>query len=349
MKIKPIKFKNKLVGENQKCYIIAEIGSNFDGSLTKAKKLIRLAKLSGADAVKFQTFTAENLISKSGFDEKNAFQKNWKKSVWDTYKSAEFPRKWHKILNDYSKKLQIHFFTSPWDFEAVDMLNDLNPPAIKIGSGDITYNKILRYIGSKRKPVILATGASTMKEVENAVKVIKSTGNSKIILLHSVTQYPSVIEEANLLVLNKMKEKFKLNVGYSDHSPGSLIAIASVTLGACIIEKHFTENPNLTGPDHPHSMDPKSFQSMVKDIRLLQYALGNGIKKVEKTEKETRIIQRRGIWTTSAIAKGEEFTEENVKALRPALGISISKYDSVLGKSAKKNFHAYQPIKEKDL
>ena len=349
MKIKPIKFKNKLVGENQKCYIIAEIGSNFDGSLVKAKKLIKLAKQSGADAVKFQSFTAEGLIVNDGFDQKTAFQAKWKHSVWDTYKKAEFPRQWHKELNEFSKKIGIHFFTSPWDFEAVDMLDELNPPAIKIGSGDITYLEILKYIGSKNKPVILATGASTMKEVEKAVKTIKSTGNHKIILLHSVTQYPSLIEEANLLVLKKLRDKFQLNVGYSDHSPGLIVPLASVTLGAKIIEKHFTDDPNLTGPDHPHSMNPKSFADMVNNIRLLEKSLGNGIKKVENSEKQTRIIQRRGIWTVKSIEKGEKFTENNLKVLRPAVGISAEKYNFIIGKKSKKKFKIYSPIKLKDL
>lgn len=349
MKIKPIRFKNRLVGENQSCYIIAEIGSNFDGSLIKAKKLIKLAKLSGADAVKFQVFTAKGLILKQGFEKKTAFQAKWKNSVWDTYKKAEFPRKWHKELNEFSKKIDIHFFTSPWDFEAVDMLDELNPPAIKIGSGDITYLEILKYIGEKNRPVILATGASTIKEIENAVRVIKSTGNQKIILLHSVTQYPSPIEEANLLVLGELKKKFQLNVGYSDHSSGSLVPIASVALGACVIEKHFTYNPSLPGPDHPHSMDPKSFAEMVNNIRLLEKALGDGIKKIENSERETRIIQRRGIWTIKPIVKTEKFNKYNLRALRPALGVSVIKYNSILGKRAKKKFSAYHVIKEKDL
>jgi sialic acid synthase SpsE len=349
LKIKPIKFKNKLVGENQKCYIIAEIGSNFDGSLVKAKKLIKLAKNSGADAVKFQVFTAEGLIIRQGFEQKTAFQAKWKNSVWDTYRKAEFPRKWHKELNEFSKKMGIHFFTSPWDFEAVDMLDELNPPAIKIGSGDITYLEILKYIGSKKRPVILATGASTVKEVENAVNAIKSTGNQQIILLHSVTQYPSPIEDANLLVLEELRKKFQLNVGYSDHSPGSLVALASVTLGARIIEKHFTDNPNLTGPDHPHSMDPKSFSLMIKNIRILEKALGNGMKKIERSEKETKIIQRRGIWTIKPIKKGEKFSKENISAVRPVIGVSASKFGFILGKKAKRNFLAYKPIKVQDI
>jgi len=267
MVISSIKIGKATVGIGNPCYIVAEIGSNFDGSLSKAKKLIKLAKQSGANAVKFQSFLTKNLLSKNGFEKKSAFQNSWKNSVWETYERAELPRKWHQELSQYSKKNGIDFFTSPWDFDAVDLLDSLDVPAYKIGSGDITYLKILKYIGKKKKPILLGTGASTIQEISQAVKTIKSTGNNKIILLQSITQYPSPIESANYLVLNTLKKKFKLNVGYSDHSHGMLVALASVALDACVIEKHFTDNPKLKGPDHPHSMDPKSFQKMVESIR----------------------------------------------------------------------------------
>lgn len=347
--LKPIKIGNRLVGNGHKCYIIAEIGSNFNGNLAQAKKLIRLAKKCGADAAKFQSFITEQLISKKGFEKKSAFQKKWKKSVWRVYKNAELPRAWHKELNMYAKKIGIHFFSSPWDFDAVDLLEKLNVPVFKIGSGDITYLEMLKYIGSIHKPILLATGASTMNEIEEAVKTIKSTGNNQIILLHSVVQYPSPIQDANLKVLNTFKQKFKLNVGYSDHSPGMLVALSSVALGACVIEKHFTLNPKLPGPDHPHSLDPKAFEEMVHSIRLLENAMGDGIKKVQPSEKETRIIQRRGIWTVKKIEKGERFSNENIKALRPDLGISASKYELIIGKKAKRNFNPYKPVNKADF
>lgn len=347
--LKSIKIGNQNVGEGNPCYIIVEIGSNFDGSLAKAKKLIKLAKECGADAAKFQSFKTEKLLSKRGFEKKSAFQARWKKSVWQVYKEAEFPRSWHKELNQYAKKIGIHFFTSPWDFEAVDLLKKLNVPAIKVGSGDITHLEILKHIGRTKKPVLLATGASTMDEVTNAIKAIRSTGNKKIILMHSVTQYPSPIDEANIHAIKSLEKKFKLNVGYSDHSPGSLVVLASIALGASVIEKHFTLNPKTKGPDHPHSMDPKSFSKMVHDIRTLEKALGSGIKKVEKSEKETRILQRRGLWTISKIKKNQRFGSKNVEALRPVLGLPASKYQSVIGKKAKRGFSEYEPIRQKDI
>lgn len=349
MILKPVKIGNKVVGEGSRVYVIAEIGSNFDGNLIKAKRLIKLAKECDADAVKFQSFKTELLLSPKGFEKKSAFQSRWTDSVWNTYKKAEFPREWHLELNSYAKKIGIHFFTSPWDFEAVDLLEDLNVPAIKVGSGDITYLEILKYIARKKKPIILATGASNIKEVSDAVRTIKSAGNNQIILMHAVVQYPSPIEEANLNALKSLRQKFNLNVGYSDHSPGSLIALASVAQGACVIEKHFTLDPKSKGPDHPHSMDPISFKKMIQEIRILEKALGNGTKIPAKSERETRIIQRRGIWTIKEIKKGEKFTVENIMALRPSIGISASKYDKLIGIKAKKHFKPYEVIRESDF
>jgi len=333
-----------MVGEGYSCYVIAEIGSNFDGSFMKAKKLIKLAKKCGADAAKFQSFKTEELLSRNGFERKSAFQSRWKKSVWQVYKDAELPRKWHKELNNYAKKIGIHFFTSPWDFDAVDLLKKLNVPAIKVGSGDITYLEILKKIGSLKKPIFLATGASTIKEVSDAIKAIKSVGNHKIILMHSVTQYPSPIEQANLNVLQTLMKNFRLNVGYSDHSPGSLVPLASVALGASVIEKHFSLNPKSKGPDHLHSMSPKSFAKMVQDIRTLEKALGDGQKRIEKSEKETRIVQRRGIWTIKKIKKGEKFNNNNIKPLRPVKGMSASNYKEILGRKATRDFRPYESL-----
>jgi len=344
MKIKSIRIDDKIVGEGHNSYIIAEIGSNFNGSLSMAKKLIRLAKESGADAAKFQSFITEKLLSKKGFEKKLAFQSKWKKSTWEIYKEAELPRKWTKELNDYAKKIGIHFFSSPWDFEAVDMLQKLDVPVFKIGSGDITYHKILKYIALKKKPILLATGGSNLKEVKDAINVIKSTGNNKIILMHSVMQYPSPIDEANLNAMVTLRNKFKLDVGYSDHSPGSLVVLGSIALGSRVIEKHFTLDPKLNGPDHPHSLSPESFKEMVKKIRLLEKAMGDGIKKSVKSEQDTIIIQRRGIWTVKKITKGEKLTEDNIKALRPMRGISASKYKMIIGGKSKKNYKAFEPI-----
>ncbi len=347
--IKPIKIGGRYIGTKSNCYVIAEIGSNFNGKISNAKKLIKLAKDVGADAAKFQSFVPEKIISKHGFKKKLAFQAKWKKSVWEVYDEAQLPLSWHEELSRYAKSVGIDFMSTPYYYEAVDKLVKLKIPAIKIGSGEITNLEFLKYVGKTKKPILLATGASTMREVEEAVSTIKSTGNRKIILMQTITQYPSPIVEANLRVMETFREKFKLNVGYSDHSPGNLVVLASVALGSCVIEKHFTANTKLCGPDHVHSLDTKNFRQMVQNIRLLERALGNGIKKVEKSERETRIIQRRGIWIIKKISKGQQFNKSNTDVLRPMFGVPASKYRQIIGKIAKRNFEAYEPIKERDL
>ena len=349
MKIKPIKIGKKFVGDNHPCYIIAEIGSNFDGSFSKAKKMIKLAKAAGADAAKFQSFTTEQILSRKGFETKTTFQSGWKKPVWDVYKDAEFPLSWHKKLNEYAKKIGIDFLSTPYNSQAVNLLKKINVPAIKIGSGDITDIEFLKFVGKTKKPIFLATGASTMKEVKEAIKAIKSNGNNRIVLMQSITQYPSPIEEANLEVLTTYKKKFSLNVGYSDHSPGSLVMLSSVVLGSCVVEKHFTDNEKLKGPDHPHSMNPNQFAKMVNDIRLIESAKGNGIKKVEKSEKETRIIQRRSVFTITKIKKGQKFTRKNIRTLRPFIGLSASEFGKIINKKAKRNLKEFIPITLKDF
>ncbi len=347
--IKPVKIGRKYLGANSSCYVIAEIGSNFNGRISNAKKLIKLAKDVGADAAKFQSFVPEKIISRRGFEKKLVFQAKWKKSVWEVYNEAQLPLSWHEELSRYAKSVGIDFMSTPYYYEAVDEMVKLKVPAIKIGSGEITNLEFLKYVGKTMKPILLATGASTMQEVEEAVSAIRSTGNRKIILMQAITQYPSPIAEANLKVIETFREKFKLNVGYSDHSLGSLVILASVAMGACVIEKHFTANTKLRGPDHVHSLDTRDFRQMVQNIRLLEGSLGDGIKKVEKSERETRIIQRRGVWTIKKISKGEIFSKSNVDVLRPTLGIPASKYGLVTGKAAKRNFLAYEPIKERDL
>ena len=275
--IKPIKIGSRLVGNNLKCYIIAEIGSNFNGKISSAKKLIKLAKESGADAAKFQSFTPETIISRRGFEKKVAFQAKWKKSVWEVYDEAQLPFTWHKELSDYAKTIEIDFMSSPYNYEAVDLLVRLNVPAIKIGSGEITNLEFLKYVGKTMKPILLAVGASTMHEVREAIMTIRSTGNKKIILMQATTQCPSPIEDANLNVLEMFKRQLKINVGYSDHSTGDLAILGSVALGACVIEKHFTEDTKMNGPDHPHSLDPTGFREMVKKVRMMENALVAGL------------------------------------------------------------------------
>lgn len=339
-----IRIENRLVGDGQPVYIVAELGSNFDGSLEQAKKLVDLAKECGADAIKFQSFLADKLISKESFKEKVSYQAKWGKSVYQMYKDAEFPRQWHKEISDYCKRTGITYFSTPYDKEAVDLLDEIDVPAFKIGSGDINFISLMKHIAEKGKPVILGTGASTLGEIDEAIKAIRSTGNEDIILLQCITNYPSSIEQANIRAMVTLRNAFKVNVGYSDHTPGSIVPIGSVALGACMIEKHFTFDKSRQGPDHPFAMDVPEFKQMVRDVRLMEMALGSYIKEPVPAEKETIILQRRCIYAAREIPKGTLIGEDMLTVLRPDKGIKPKFIDIVIGREAKIDIRKGEPI-----
>ncbi|MGC1132298.1 MAG: N-acetylneuraminate synthase family protein [Nitrososphaeraceae archaeon] len=344
-----ISIGHRCLKKYESIYIIAEIGSNHDSNLSRAKNLIQLAKECGADAAKFQCFRAEDLISTEGFKKKMSFQSKWKKSVWDTYLSAEMPREWHYELADFSKSQGIDFFTSPWDPNAVELLAEIKSPAIKIGSGDIDNYELLNLAAMTGKPILLGTGASTLSDIEAAVNKIKAAGNDQIILMHSVVNYPSDINQANIRALMAMETSFGLPVGYSDHSVGDLVVISSVSLGAVAVEKHFTDDNTRSGPDHLHSMTPPEFSEMISKVRTLQKALGNGVKSVVNDEVETRILQRRSIFASKPIKKGERITSHNTCLLRPAIGIPASYLGLVIGKKASSTIDQGQPFQWSDI
>jgi N-acetylneuraminate synthase len=335
--MKNIDIQGRMVGPDEPAYIIAEIGSNFDGDIERAKMLIDLAKNSGADAVKFQCFRADKIVSQEGFRNlKIGFQSNWDKSVYEVYKDAEFPREWNNELFSYADKRGIHFLSSPYDREAVDILDDLGVPIFKIGSGDITWHEILQYIAKKNKPIIIGSGASTIGEIDEALKVIRKENNN-IILLQCVTNYPSSFRYANIRAMQSLGKMFDVLVGYSDHTPGSIVPLGAVALGACVIEKHFTDDKSRSGPDHPFAMDKKDFKEMVTSIRKLEKALGSSKKDIYEEENETVILQRRCLRASKDISKGTVITEEMVDVLRPAPEYSLPpKYKAIiLGKSLK--------------
>ena len=337
------------MGDGEPVYIIAEAGSNHDGKLEQAKKLVDYAKEMGADAIKFQSFLAEKIISWTGFEKKTSFQAKWFKPVWQVYKEAEFPRKWHKTIADYCKKKGIHFLSSSWDKEAVDLLDDLNVPAFKIGSGDITNLPLVKYTAEKGRPIILATGASTLDEVKEAVDVIKSTGNKDIVLLHCVVNYPSPVEDANIRAMLTLKEKFGYPVGYSDHTTDDLVLLGAVVMGACMIEKHFTFDRTRPGPDYPYAMEVPEFAAMVKKIRLMERALGTPVKRVTPSEKETVILQRRGLFAAVNIPAGTIITKEMIEILRPAIGLAPKYLKSLVGKRARVKIKRGEPITFKKI
>jgi len=343
---KEIQIGERIIGRGHPTYLIAEIGANFDKSLDKAKRLIDSAKESGADCAKFQTFSTPEIVSEGGFSRMKlkGVHGSWGKTVSEVFKEAEFPREWHEEISDYCKKVGIDFSTSPYDFKAVDLCEKLNVPFIKIGSGEITWLEMLEYIARKGKPMMLATGDATLSEIDEAIRTIEATGNRNLVLMQCITNYPSKIDSANVNVLKTYQSAFDILTGYSDHSPGPVVALASVVLGGCVIEKHFTLNKNDNGPDHPHSMNPVEFKLMVDYVREIERAMGSTRKEVVEEEGETVFVQRRCLYAKRNINAGQIVTEADIDVLRPALGIPPKFKKIVIGKIAKINIEAGQPL-----
>ena len=351
-----LKFKisSKIISKKSKTYFIADIAANHDGSLGRAKKLIRLAAKNGADAAKFQHFKAETIVNKNQFDRmpKLSHQSAWQETVFEVYKKASINNKWNKELLNECKRNKIDYMTSPYDLNYVDQLNKYIC-AYKIGSGDITWKEILEKISKKNKPVIIATGASNFDEVKTAVKTVIKF-NKKIILMQCNTNYTGNVENfkyINLNVLKLYKKYFKDKVilGLSDHTPGHTTVLGAIVLGARVIEKHFTDNNLRKGPDHKFSMNPNDWKKMVTESRNLENALGDGRKKIEINEKKTSLIQRRGVYASRDIKKGEILKKEMMVCLRPKLINSISPFDidKFLGKQLNKNINKYDVITKK--
>lgn len=348
---KEIKIGNQYIGKGHPVYIVADIGANFDGDLDKAKRLALAVKEAGGDAVKIQSFLALKIASGKGFASMilKGVHSSWGRPVDEIFKAAEFPREWHKEFFDYCRSIGITASSSPYDFEAVDLMEKIGVDFYKIGSGDITWLEMLQYIAKKGKPIILATGASTLAEVDEALRAIQGAGNNQVALLQCITNYPSKVESANINVLKTYQSAFNIITGYSDHSPGEIVVLGAVALGAKVIEKHFTLNKNDKGPDHPHSMEPQEFSQMVKHIRLLEEALGTSRKQVAEEEAETVIVQRRSLYSNKDIFVGEKIKSEDIIELRPALGI-LPKFKSIIvGRKVKREIQAGEALKWEDI
>ncbi|MDP3784906.1 MAG: N-acetylneuraminate synthase family protein [bacterium] len=343
---KKIKIGKRWVGEGCPAFFIAEIGANFDGSLEKAKRLVLAAKEAGADVAKFQTFLSHKIVAPGGFAKMKlkGVHGTWGRPVHEVFKEVEFPRRWHKEISDYCRKVGIMFSSAPYDFEGADLLDRLNVPFIKIGSGEITWHEMLRHIAEKKRPMILATGASTLAEVDEALKVITQTGNRNLILLQCITNYPSKIESANINVLKTYEHAFNIITGYSDHTPGDVVPLGAIALGGKVIEKHFTLSRKDKGPDHPHSMEPQEFKAMIERVRMLEKAMGSTIKDVVPEESETVIVQRRGLYLKNNISKGQRIKKSDLTELRPALGILPKYKERVAGLVAKRRLSAGEPL-----
>tara|TARA_Y100000389_G_scaffold205091_1_gene263029 strand:- start:24119 stop:25117 length:999 start_codon:yes stop_codon:yes gene_type:complete len=324
-------------------FIIAEAGVNHNGSIHLAKKLIDAASFSGADAVKFQTFKTEDLViknsKKAGYQKKNTSNKN--ESQFDMLKKLELSKHAYYRLYKYSKKKKIKFLSSPFELDSIDTLNNLGLEIFKIPSGEITNLPYLRSIGKLNKKIILSTGMSSMNEVSNALDILINSGTKKknITILHANTEYPTPMEDVNLKAMVSIGEKLDIKFGYSDHTLGIEVGIAAVAMGASCIEKHFTLDHNMDGPDHKASLEPTQLKKMVKSIRNIELALGDGIKRPSKSELKNIQIVRKSIVTKTKIKKGDIFRENNLTIKRPGTGISPMKWDKIIGSVAKKKYN----------
>lgn len=322
-------------------FIIAEAGVNHNGSIELAKKLIDVAAEAGADAVKFQTFKTENLVSKNAA--KAEYQKDTtdsSESQFDMIKKLELDLDTHHELISYCKSKNIMFLSTPFDLDSIDMLNDLELKIFKIPSGEITNLPYLRKIGSLKKEVVLSTGMADMDEIKDALDVLIEAGTLKdnITVLHANTMYPTPMQDVNLRAMITIGNSFDVAYGYSDHTLGIEVDIAAVAMGATVIEKHFTLDNTMEGPDHKASLEPDELVAMVKSIRNIELALGSSIKSPSESEKPNMSIARKSIVANFEIKKGEVFTENNLSIKRPGSGISPMKWDEVIGTIASKDY-----------
>lgn len=322
-------------------FIIAESGVNHNGSIELAKKLIDVASESGADAVKFQTFKAEKLVSKNA--QKADYQKETTdktESQFDMIKKLELDLDTHKELIAYCKTKNIMFLSTPFDHDSIELLNDLGLEIFKIPSGEITNLPYLRHIGKLNKKVILSTGMADIGEIEDALDVLIEAGTKKenITVLHANTMYPTPMEDVNLKAMVTIGNTFDIDFGYSDHTLGIEVDIAAVAMGACCIEKHFTLDKTMEGPDHKASLEPSELKAMVKAIRNIELVLGSGIKKPSKSEMPNMSVARKSIVAKTDIKKGDTLSEENITIKRPGNGINPMRWDEVIGTVAIKDY-----------
>ncbi|MEE4016080.1 N-acetylneuraminate synthase [Roseibium sp. FZY0029] len=337
------------VGPSQPCFVIAEIGVNHNGDETMAKKLIDAAKIAGADAVKFQTFLADKLVTKTASSAKYQKDNTGISNQNDLLRPMELNEAAHKRLLQYCKEVGIIFLSSPFDTESVDLLSKLDVPAIKVPSPDCVSDSFLRHIGKTRKPVILSTGMCDLREVLHGAQILQDAGAECIALLHCTSCYPAPLDQVHLRAISTMGTATGLQIGYSDHTEGNAVSIAAVALGATIIEKHITLDKGLPGPDHRASIEPHEFACMVRDIRAVEQAMGGTAKEPQECEQSSRELARRSIATRNALYPGQVISENDLILLRPGTGISPSLETSIIGRKIKRPVGAYTLLSLDDL
>lgn len=322
------------ISSGERCFIVAEAGVNHNGSLKHAKKLVDAALESGADAVKFQTFKAEELVTDTARKAEYQKKDDDQEFQLEMLKKLELKDEEFKELADYSMKKGILFLSTPFDFQSANLLDDLGVPIFKVPSGEITNHALLAHIARKRRPIIMSTGMATLEEIGGAIKIVKGEENKEIVLLHCITSYPAKVEDMNLKAMESLRREFNLPVGLSDHSMGIHVPIAAAALGAVVIEKHFTLDRSLPGPDHMASLEPSELKDMVNYIRDIEKALGTGIKLPTPSELEMKKIARRSLVACMDIPEGTRITGDMITAKRPEGGLEPRHFQEILGKKA---------------
>lgn len=340
-----VKIGNRTIGPGSPVFIIAEAGSNHDRDLGQAKKLIDLAVEAGADAVKFQTFTADKIAANTS--DRIMFlgdEYDGVKTLYDLYKGLELPREWQHELMQYAVEKGIMWLSTPFDYDAVDQLQEMGMEAFKVASFEMVDLGFLKYIARTGRPVILSTGMANIGEVEEAVNAIREEGNNDIILLHCGINYPAAFADVNLAAMDTLRQAFQLPVGYSDHTPGITVPIAAVARGASVIEKHFTLDRNLKGPDHKFALSPQELKDMVRSIREVEQAIGSPVKKMAPSEALHHKRGRRSIFARVDIPAGTVITADMLAVLRPGIGLMPRYWDMVIGRKAQWDIKANEPI-----
>lgn len=330
-------------------YLIAEISGNHNGSLERAKELIDLAKVNGADCVKIQTYTPDTMTIKSNKDDFLISGGLWDGyNLWDLYDWAQTPYHWQKELFEHAKKIGITIISTPFDETAVDLLESLDCPFYKVASFELTDLPLIKYIAETKKPMILSTGMANEDEIEEAMNVVSKYGCGDFILLHCVSGYPTPVEEINLDTITLLKKKFKCEIGLSDHTLGNTSAILSIALGAKVIEKHFTFDRSEGGPDAEFSMEPHELKDLSENISLAHKAIGVGSFEMKSAE-ESNIKFRRSIYVVNDIKKGDVFTKENIRRIRPGYGLEPKDYEKIIGLKSKRDLEKGNPLTKKDF
>ena len=328
-----VRIAGKSIGKGHPCFIIAEAGVNHNGDMSLAKQLIDVAVISGADAVKFQTFDSEMLVAKNAPKAEYQIESTVEtESQRDMLRNLELPNEGFANLEIYARNSGIIFMSTPFDHDSVDLLDKLEVPAFKIGSGEVGNIPLLKHIASKGKPVILSTGMSYLDEVDRAVSAFRGSGNHNLVLLHCVSAYPTQPKDVNLNAMGTLEQAFEIPVGFSDHTQGLEVPFAAVAMGAKVIEKHFTLDRSMPGPDHKASLEPYMLRRMVEGIRTIEQALGNGIKQPTDSEQNIRQVARRSIYTRTSIKENTVINEDELVCLRPSGGIPPHQIDEVVGK-----------------